>query len=333
MTKNLTQKMTAIKISEPGPPEVLIPIQAPVPTLKKGEVLIKVAAAGVNRPDVMQRQGKYPPPKGAPDTPGLEVSGTIVAIEDHVKGWAIGDKVCALLAGGGYAEYCAAPALQCLPTPKGLSMEEAAAIPETFFTVWDNIFTRADLQAGETILIHGGSSGIGTTAIQLAVAFGAKVYVTAGSEKKCRACENIGASIAINYHETDFVKAIEEVTDKKGVNVVLDMIGGDYVARNLRVLATRGRLVQIAVQHGTKAQIPVHLLMIKQIIYTGSTLWPRPVAEKALITEQLRDKAWPLIESGKVKPLIYECFPLVDAAKARALMDSSAHIGKIVLTV
>jgi putative PIG3 family NAD(P)H quinone oxidoreductase len=333
MTKNLTQQMTAIKISEPGPPEVLIPVQIPVPTLKEGEVLIKVAAAGINRPDVMQREGKYPPPNGAPDTPGLEVSGTIVAIGDHVIGWTIGDKVCALVPGGGYAEYCAAPALQCLPSPKGLSMEEAAAIPETFFTVWDNIFTRGGLQAGETILIHGGSSGIGTTAIQLAVAVGAKVFVTAGSEKKCRACENIGASIAINYQEKDFVKVVEEETDKKGVDLVLDMIGGDYVARNLRVLATRGRLVQIAVQHGTKAQIPVHLLMIKQIIFTGSTLRPRPVAEKALIAEQLRDKAWPLIESGAAKPLIYECFPLEDAAKAHALMDSSAHIGKIVLTV
>jgi NADPH2:quinone reductase len=333
MTKNLTKKMTAIKISQPGPPEVLIPVQIPIPTLKKDEVLIKVAAAGVNRPDVMQRQGKYPPPKGAPDTPGLEVSGKIVAIEDHVRGWTIGDNVCALVPGGGYAEYCAAPASQCLPNPKGLSMKEAAAIPETFFTVWDNIFTRGGLQAGDTILIHGGSSGIGTTAIQLSVAFGAKVFVTAGSEQKCRACENIGASMAINYQETDFVKAIEEETDKKGVDVVLDIIGGDYVARNLQVLAKRGRLVQIAVQHGTKAQIPVHLLMIKQIIFTGSTLRPRPVEEKALITEQLRDKAWPLIESGTVKPLIYECFPLVDAAKAHALMDSGAHIGKIVLTV
>jgi len=325
--------MTAIKISEPGPPEVLIPVQIPVPTLKEGEVLIKVVAAGINRPDVMQREGKYPPPKGAPDTPGLEVSGTIVSIGDNVIGWTIGDKVCALVPGGGYAEYCAAPALQCLPIPKGISMEEAAAIPETFFTVWDNIFTRGGLQAGETILIHGGSSGIGTTAIQLAVAAGAKVFVTAGSKKKCRVCENIGASIAINYQEKDFVKAIEEETDKKGVDLVLDMIGGDYVARNLRVLATKGRLVQIAVQHGTKAQIPVHLLMIKQIIFTGSTLRPRPIAEKALITEQLRDKAWPLIESGAVKPLIYERFPLEDAAKAHALMDSGAHIGKIVLTV
>jgi NADPH2:quinone reductase len=333
MNKNLTQKMTAIKILEPGPPEVLIPIQIPIPTPKEGEVLIKVAAAGINRPDVMQRQGKYPPPKGAPDTPGLEVSGTIVAIANDVVGWTIGDKVCALVAGGGYADYCAAPALQCLPIPKRLTMEEAAAIPETFFTVWDNIFTRGGLQAGETILIHGGSSGIGTTAIQFAVAFGAKVFVTAGSEKKCRACENIGASLAINYQETDFVKAIEEATEKNGVDVVLDMIGGDYVARNLQVLGTGGRLVQIAVQRGTKAQIPVHLLMIKQIIFTGSTLRPRPVSEKALITEQLRDKAWPLIESGAVKPLIYECFPLEDAAKAHALMDSSAHIGKIVLTV
>jgi len=212
-------------------------------------------------------------------------------------------------------------------------MEEAAALPETFFTVWDNVFTRGGLQAGETTLVHGGSSGIGTTGIQLAVAFGAKVFITAGSQKKCQACKNLGATKAINYRKTDFVKAVEEATGKEGVNVVLDMVGGDYVARNLRVLAKGGRLVQIAVQHDTKAQIPVHVLMTKQIIFTGSTLRPRPVAEKALISEQLRDKAWPLIEAGTVKPLIYECFPLADAAKAHALMDSSAHIGKIVLTV
>ncbi|MGB0576576.1 MAG: NAD(P)H-quinone oxidoreductase [Alphaproteobacteria bacterium] len=325
--------MMAIDITEPGGPEVLKPGQKPLPTLGEGELLIKVAAAGVNRPDVMQRQGNYPPPKGAPDTPGLEVSGTIVALADDVTGWAIGDEVCALVAGGGYAEYCAAPALQCLPIPKGISIIDAAALPETFFTVWDNVFTRGGLSAGESILIHGGSSGIGTTAIQLAVATGATAYVTAGSDEKCKACEQLGATKAINYRDADFVDVIQEATDKKGVNVVLDMVGGDYVARNLRVLAKGGRLVQIAVQHGTKAEIPVHVIMTKQITFTGSTLRPRSVAEKALITEQLRDKAWPLIEAGKVKPLIFERFPLADAAKAHALMDSSAHIGKIVLTV
>lgn len=333
MIQALPQEMMAIDITEPGGPEVLKPGQKPLPTLGEGEVLIKVAAAGVNRPDVMQRQGNYPPPKGAPDTPGLEVSGTIVALADDVTGWAIGDEVCALVAGGGYAEYCAAPALQCLPIPKGISIIDAAALPETFFTVWDNVFTRGGLSAGESILIHGGSSGIGTTAIQLAVAMGATVYVTAGSEEKCKACEQLGATKAINYRDADFVDVIQEATDKKGVNVVLDMVGGDYVGRNLRVLAKGGRLVQIAVQHGTKAEIPVHVIMMKQITFTGSTLRPRSVAEKALITEQLRDKAWPLIEAGKVKPLIFERFSLADAAKAHALMDSSAHIGKIVLTV
>jgi NADPH:quinone reductase len=333
MTQALPQEMTAIEITEPGGPEVLKPAQKPLPTLRDGEVLIKVVAAGVNRPDVMQRQGNYPPPKGAPDTPGLEVAGTIVALFDDVTGWTIGDEVCALVAGGGYAEYCAAPALQCLPVPKNVPLIDAAALPETFYTVWDNVFTRGGLSAGESILIHGGSSGIGTTAIQLAVAIGATVYVTAGSDEKCKACEQLGATKAINYRDADFVEIIQEATEKRGVNVVLDMVGGDYVARNLRALAKGGRLVQIAVQQGTKAEIPVHVIMIKQITFTGSTLRPRSVAEKALITEQLRDKAWPLIEAGKVKPLIFERFPLADAAKAHALMDSSAHIGKIVLTV
>jgi NADPH:quinone reductase len=333
MTQTLPQEMTVIHITEPGGPEVLKPGQRPIPELRDGEVLIKVAAAGVNRPDVMQRQGNYPPPKGAPDTPGLEVAGTIVALSNDVTGWVIGDEICALVAGGGYAQYCAAPALQCLPVPKNIPLMDAAALPETFFTVWDNVFTRGGLSAGETILIHGGSSGIGTTAIQLAVAIGATVYTTAGSDEKCKACEQLGATKAINYRDADFVEIVQNATDKKGVNVVLDMVGGDYVARNLRALAKGGRLIQIAVQQGTKAEIPVHMIMIKQITFTGSTLRPRSVAEKALITEQLRDKAWPLIEAGRVKPLIFERFPLADAAKAHALMDSSAHIGKIVLTV
>ncbi|NKB22457.1 MAG: zinc-binding dehydrogenase, partial [Alphaproteobacteria bacterium] len=240
----MPQEMTAIDITEPGGPEVLKPNQIPLPELRDGEVLIKVTAAGVNRPDVMQRQGNYPPPKGAPDTPGLEVAGTIVAVAHDVTSLAIGEDVCALVAGGGYAEYCAAPALQCLPIPQGISVGDAAALPETMYTVWDNVFTRGGLSAGETILVHGGSSGIGTTAIQLAVAIGATVFTTAGSDEKCEACENLGATKAINYRDADFVDAIQEATDKRGVDVVLDIVGGDYVARNLRVLAKGGRLVQ-----------------------------------------------------------------------------------------
>ena len=333
MPQNLPKDMTAIKISEPGGPEVLVPTVIPIPKPKKGEVLVKTAAAGVNRPDIMQRKGNYPPPRGASEIPGLEVSGTIVKISDDVRFWKIGDKVCALVAGGGYAEYCTAPALQCLPIPKSLSMEEAAALPETLFTVWDNVFTRGKLQPEETILIHGGSSGIGTTAIQLASSVGANVITTAGSDEKCKACEKLGASAAINYRKTEFLEAVKKITNQKGVDVILDIVGGDYVARNLRALSKGGRLIQIAVQGGNKAEIPLHLIMTKQITFTGSTLRPRSVEEKALIKEQLRDKAWPLIESGEVKPLIYERFPLKQASNAHALMDSSAHIGKIVLTV
>ena len=333
MTETLPADMTAIEITEPGGPEVLKPARRPVPTPGQGEVLIKVAAAGVNRPDVMQREGKYPPPKGASDIPGLEVAGTIVAVGAGVSDWREGDRVCALVAGGGYAEYCVAPAPQCLPIPKGLSETEAAAVPETFFTVWDNVFTRGQLKAGETLLVHGGSSGIGTTAIQLACALGAEVIVTAGSAEKCAACEKLGAKRAINYRDEDFVEIVKEITDGKGVDVILDMVGGDYTIRNLNALGQRGRLVQIAVQHGTKAEIALHLIMIKQLIVTGSTLRARPVDAKAVIATALREKAWPLIEQGKVKPLIHQTFSLDEAAKAHALMDTSAHIGKIVLTV
>ena len=333
MSLSLPKDMTAIKISEPGGPEVLVPTVIPIPKPKKGEVLVKTAAAGVNRPDIMQRKGNYPPPRGASEIPGLEVSGTIVKISDDVRFWKIGDKVCALVAGGGYAEYCTAPALQCLPIPKSLSMEEAAALPETLFTVWDNVFTRGKLQPKETILIHGGSSGIGTTAIQLASSVGANVITTAGSDEKCKACEKLGALAAINYRKTDFLEAVKKITNQKGVDIILDIVGGNYVARNLRALSKGGRLIQIAVQGGNKAEIPVHLIMTKQITFTGSTLRPRSVEEKALIKEQLHDKAWPLIESGEVKPLIYERFPLKQASNAHALMDSGVHIGKIVLTV
>jgi len=333
MTDALPEQMTAIEIAEPGGPEMLRPVARPVPGPGAGEALIRVAAAGVNRPDVMQRKGQYPPPPGASDIPGLEIAGTVVALGDGAAGLAIGDQVCALVAGGGYAEYCVAPAPLCLPVPKGLSLIEAAALPETFFTVWDNVFTRGRLAPGETLLVHGGSSGIGTTAIQLARAAGARVLATAGSDEKCRACERLGAERAINYRTEDFVAVVKEATDGKGVDVVLDMVGGDYVGRNLNALGQGGRLVQIAVQKGTKAEIAVHLIMVKQLIFTGSTLRARPVAEKAAIARLLQEKAWPLIESGAVKPLIHKTFPLADAPAAHALMDSSAHIGKIVLTV
>lgn len=333
MSNPLPDQITVIEIREPGGPDVLVPATRPMPVPGAGEILIKIAAAGINRPDVMQRTGNYPPPPGASDIPGLEVAGTVAAIGDDVTGWSVDDPVCALLPGGGYATYCLAPAPQCLPVPKGLTMIEAAALPETFFTVWDNLFTRGGLSAGETVLIHGGSSGIGTTAIQLACAFGARVFVTAGSAEKCEACESLGAERAVNYREEDFVTVMKEITGGKGLDVVLDMVGGDYVGRNLAVLGKGGRLVQIAVQKGTKAEIAVHLIMIKQIVFTGSTLRPRSVAEKAVIARSLAEKVWPIIEDGSVKPLIHSTFPLENASEAHALMDTSAHIGKIVLTV
>jgi len=333
MSNSLPDQITVIEIREPGGPDVLVPATRPMPVPGAGEILIRIAAAGINRPDVMQRTGNYPPPPGASDIPGLEAAGTVAAIGSDVTGWSVGDPVCALLSGGGYATYCLAPAPQCLPVPKGLTMIEAAALPETYFTVWDNLFTRGRLSAGETVLVHGGSSGIGTTAIQLARAFGARVFVTAGSAEKCRACEKLGAERAINYREEDFVAVIKDITGGKGVDLVLDMVGGDYVGRNLNVLGQGGRLVQIAVQKGTKAEIAVHLIMIKQIVFTGSTLRPRSVREKAVIARSLAEKVWPIIEAGTVKPLIHRTFPLQDASEAHALMDTSAHIGKIVLTV
>jgi putative PIG3 family NAD(P)H quinone oxidoreductase len=333
MSNSLPDQITAIEIREPGGPEMLVPAIRSMPVPGANEILIKTAAAGINRPDVMQRTGNYPPPSGASDIPGLEVAGTVAAMGNDVRGWSVDDPVCALLSGGGYATYCVAPAPQCLPLPKGLSMVEGAALPETFFTVWDNLFTRGGLSEGETVLVHGGSSGIGTTAIQLARAFGARVFVTAGSTEKCQACEALGAERAINYREEDFVTVIKEITNGKGVEVVLDMVGGDYVGRNLNILGKGGRLVQIAVQKGTKAEIAVHLIMIKQIVFTGSTLRPRSVEEKAVIARSLVENVWPIIETGTVKPLIHSTFPLQEASEAHALMDTSAHIGKIVLTV
>lgn len=333
MPDALPATMRAIEITAPGGPEVLKLATRPTPPPGPGELLVRVAAAGVNRPDVMQRTGSYPPPKGVTDIPGLEVAGTVAALGPGVEGWAVGETLCALVAGGGYADYCVAPAGQCLPVPKGLSMIEAAALPETFFTVWDNMMTRGGLQSSEWVLIHGGSSGIGTTAIQLARASGAHVITTAGSATKCDACRRLGAEVAVNYREQDFVEAVKQATGGRGVDLVLDIVGGDYVTRNLNALALRGRLVQIAVQKGTKAEIVVHLIMQKQIVFTGSTLRPRPVAEKAAIAAALRAHAWPLIESGQVRPVIHATFPLIEAEKAHALMDTSAHIGKIVLQV
>ena len=333
MSFALPDKMIAIEIKEPGGPEVLVPTERDIPVINKDEVLLKVLAAGVNRPDVMQRKGQYPPPRGASDIPGLEVAGIVVALGEDVRDLAEGEEVCALIAGGGYAEFCAASAQLCLPKPALLTMAQTAAIPETFFTVWDNVFTRGQLQEGETLLIHGGSSGIGTTAIQLAKARGAKVFATAGTDEKCAACESLGADKAINYNEEDFLDAVHQETGGAGVNVILDMVGGDYVAKNLNALSFGGRLIQIAIQKGTKAEIPVHLILVKQLMFTGSTLRARPVIEKAKIALELEKEVWPLLDKKIIEPKIFREFPLKDAAKAHRLMDSSAHIGKIVLTV
>jgi putative PIG3 family NAD(P)H quinone oxidoreductase len=323
--------MTVIEIRTPGGPDVLVPAERPTPSPAAGEVLIQVAAAGVNRPDAMQRGGHYPPPPGASDIPGLEVAGTIVQVGADVRDWRVGDRVCALVAGGGYAEYCVAPAPQCLPVPQGLDFTQAAAIPETFFTVWTNVFERGRLQPGESILIHGGSSGIGTTAIQLARALGSRVFVTAGSAEKCAACERLGAERAINYRETDFVAAIRDATGGRGVDVVLDMVGGDYLPRNIEVLALDGRLVQIAVLGGARAQLNLLAMMQRRLTLTGSTLRARPVAEKGAIAAALRECVWPLLDSGAVRPVIHATFPLRSAAESHRVLESGAHIGKLVL--
>jgi len=332
MSDALPQTMTAIEIREPGGPEVLVPATRPLPVPGEGEVLVKVAAAGVNRPDVQQRKGGYPPPPGASDIPGLEIAGEVAALGPGASGWQPGDKVLALVTGGGYAEYCAAPAAQCLPLPKGLDMPRAAAIPETFFTVWSNVFDRARLAAGEAFLVHGGSSGIGTTAIQLARAFGARVFATAGSAEKCRVCEQLGAERAVNYREEDFVEAVKAATGGSGVDVILDMVGGDYIPRDVAALAPDGRLVLIAFLGGPKAELSFLPVMLKRLTITGSTLRIRPVAFKAAIARSLREQVWPLIEAGKVGPVMHASYPLAEASAAHALMESSSHIGKIVLT-
>ena len=333
-TPSIPSRMTAIEISEPGGPGVLAPAEREVPEPGPGEVLVAVEAAGVNRPDVMQRQGLYPPPPGASDIPGLEIAGTVASLGDGVDTPAVGSRVCALVSGGGYAEYCAAPAPLCLPVPAGLDSVEAAALPETFFTVWTNVYDRARLAEGESLLVHGGSSGIGTTAIQLAKAFGAAVYVTAGSKSKCDACLALGADAAINYRDEDFVERVGALTGGRGVDVVLDMIAGDYLARNLKCLAVEGRLVIIAVQHGPKVeQLNVLPVMLRRLTVTGSTLRPRSVEQKAAIAHALHAKVWPLLAAGAVRPVVHARFPLADAAGAHRLMESSEHVGKIVLEV
>ena len=333
MTESVPASMKAIEIVEPGGPEMLRPCTRPVPEPGEGEVLVKVAAAGVNFPDVAQRRGNYPPPPGASDLPGLEIAGAVVARGPGVTGPAPGDEVCALVSGGGYAEYCAVPVPQCLPIPDGLDMVRAAALPETFFTVWTNLFDGGRMKAGETVLIHGGSGGIGTTAIQIARAFGARVFATARTAEKCAFCEELGAERAINYAEEDFVAVVRELTEKRGVDLILDMVGGDYLARNVRALAVEGRLVQIAVREGAEATIPLGLLMVKRLVLTGSTLRPRTVAQKGAIAAALEREVWPLLAEGSVRPVIHATFALDAAAGAHALMESSAHIGKIVLTV
>ncbi len=301
------------------------------PEAGPGQILIKVAAAGVNRPDILQRMGGYPPPAGAPLTPGLEVAGEVVAVGEGVKRYTLGDQVCALVPGGGYAEFCVAAEDNVLPVPAGFSLVEAAALPETYFTVWTNVFQRGALKAGETILIHGGSSGIGTTALMLAKHFGAKVIVTAGSDEKCAACLALGADVAINYKTSDFAVEMEKQNLK--ADVILDMVGGDYVARNMKVAALHGRIVQIAFQKGSKIEADFLPIMVKRLTYTGSTLRPRSVAEKAIIARELEEKVWPLLAAGKCKPQIFKTFPLAEAAAAHALMESSVHMGKIVLVV
>ncbi|HET9107818.1 MAG TPA: NAD(P)H-quinone oxidoreductase [Steroidobacteraceae bacterium] len=323
--------MTAIEIASPGPPEALRPGSRPVPVPRPGEVLIKVVAAGVNRPDVMQRKGLYPPPPGVTDVPGLEVAGEVVQTSAGVSTPAVGARVCALVAGGGYAEYVAAPAAQCLPIPDTLSMEEGAALPETFFTVYYNVFMRARLRHGETLLVHGGSSGIGTTAIMLGKAFGARVIATAGTADKCAACRTLGADLAVNYRDEDFVARTLEATAGHGADVILDMVGGEYLTRNMAAAAVNGRIAIIATQRGAKAEIDLRGLMTKRLWVGGATLRPQTLESKGEIAAALRKEVWPLFESKSLRPVIHARFPLREAARAHALMESGAHIGKIVL--
>jgi len=329
----IEQTMKCVEIREPGGPDVLTMAARNVPVAQAGEILVKVAAAGVNRPDVIQRKGLYPPPPGASDLLGLEVSGEVVALGEGVTNVSIGDTVCALTNGGGYAEYCVVPAEQCLPVPSGLTMEEAAAVPETFFTVWFNLYLQGGLKPGQTLLVQGGSSGIGTTTIQMATALGVTVFTTAGNDAKCQACRDLGASLAINYKDKDFVEAIKEATNGKGVDMILDMVGGDYISRHIKCLAKKGRLINIAYLQGSKAEVNFMSVMMKQLTITGSTLRQQPLEIKKQIAQQLRETVWPLIESGKVKPVLFKSFAMNEAAAAHDLMESSQHIGKIVLNV
>jgi NADPH2:quinone reductase len=325
--------MIAVQIQQPGPPDVLVPVERPRPVVQPGGVVIKVHAAGVNYPDVMQRQGKYPAPPDASDLPGLEVAGIIEDVSADVSQWRVGDAVCALVPGGGYAEYCRAPAVQCLPKPANLDFLHAAGIPETAFTVWTNLFERGRLAAGETVLVHGGTSGIGTTAIQFARAFGARVLATAGSDEKCDACLALGAERAFNYRQTDFVAATLEATGGRGVDVVLDIVGGDYFQRNLDALAVEGRLVMIGQVGGWKSVVNTTPIMLKRLTITASTLRLRPVAEKGAIARALRERIWPLYESGEIRVPVFATFPLTAAADAHRLMEGRSHVGKIILSV
>lgn len=326
----MSDTMTAMEITKPGGPEVLQPATRPVPLPAHGQVVIKVAYAGVNRPDALQRAGKYAPPPTASDLPGLEASGEVVALGEGVSGIDLGDQVCALLPGGGYAEYVATPAAHCLPVPDGMGLKEAACLPETFFTVWSNVFMRGGLKAGERFLVHGGSSGIGTTAIQLAHAFGARVFATAGTDKKCAACMDLGAEAAINYRDMDFVDVLEA---EGGADLILDMVGGDYIPRNLKALAPDGRLVQIAFLQGPKVEVNFAMLMTRRLTMTGSTLRPQSDLAKARIAQELREAVWPLLSAGRVAPVMDSSYPLAEAAAAHARMEGSGHIGKIVLEV
>ncbi|HEX2537036.1 MAG TPA: NAD(P)H-quinone oxidoreductase [Pseudolabrys sp.] len=328
----LPTRMTAIGIKAPGGPDVLVPEERAVPTPGEGELLIRVRAAGVNRPDVMQRKGLYPPPKDASDIPGLEIAGEIAACGPAIKRWKEGDRVMALVSGGGYAEYCLAYAIHALPVST-LPLIDAAAVPETTLTVWHNVFERGGLKEGETLLVHGGSSGIGTTAIQLAKQFGATVFVTAGSEEKCEACRKLGADLAINYKTEDFVAKVKEATGGKGADVILDMVGGDYIERNYEAASAEGRIVQIAFQGSPKATVDFRRIMLKRLHHTGSTLRSRSTADKGAIVRAVEEKVLPLFAAGKVRPILFKTFPFKEAAAAHALMESSAHIGKIVLTV
>jgi putative PIG3 family NAD(P)H quinone oxidoreductase len=333
MKMSLPASMRAVEIANPGGPDVLVPAERPLPVPGPGEILVKVAAAGVNRPDILQRKGLYPVPPDASDLPGLEIAGEVVACGEGAEKWKIGDRLCALTHGGGYAEYCVVPEVQALPAPKGLSLIEAASLPETFFTVWANVFDRGRLQPGEILLVHGGTSGIGVSAIQMAKAMGGRVFTTAGSDLKCAACLELGADLAINYRSRDFEEEVNQATSGRGVDVILDMVGGDYAPRNIRCLAESGRLVFIASLRGTKSELDIMAVMLKRLTVTGSTLRPRSVGFKGAVANSLQQHIWPLIEKGRIRPVIFKTFPLAQAGQAHALMESSQHVGKLVLTL